>query len=82
MTERKQPEPFTVLAGAALIFGMGLVLFVFTFPLGAIPGVAFMAYGLIIPGVAAVEHAYNALERFADWWFEGRSTPEESSEES
>ena len=65
MTQKKQWQPGTVLLGMAMIGGLGVLLM--STGIGLIPGAAFLGYALLLPVIEGAEHAWNALERLADW---------------
>ena len=66
MTPKKEWAPLNVLAGMALLIGLGLICV--TTVVFIIPGAILIGYGLLFPLIEGTEHAWNALERFADWF--------------
>lgn len=65
-----EPRGFTVIAGMVTCIVVGALLT--STVVFAVPGVALICYGLVFPLFETWDVVWDRVERFADWWGEGR----------
>lgn len=70
MVEKKQWQPGSVVVGMVVATLVGVLMMMTG--VFVVPGVFFVAYGLLFPLIEGWDHVWNTVERFVDWWGEGR----------